>query len=185
MKTTKWLLFILVGLLAACSENETPPEVVGLKPIYGTTDDILNLIKVEEPKPLKNVGKIYIKDNLLFINEKGLGVHVFDNSDPSDPSPLKYIEIPGNVDIAIKGNYMYADMGSGLATLDISDINNLKKTAFDTRYLGEISQHRPTDAVLDLYSGSKIYYECPDVNKGQVIAWVAETMPKPNCFIQR
>ena len=185
MQKTKWLFIILVGFLAACNDNEVPPEVIALKPVYGTTDDILDLIKTEDPKPLKNVGKIYVKDNLLFINEKGSGVHVFDNADPSNPSPLKYIEIPGNVDIAIKGNFMYADMGSGLATIDISDINNLKKTSFDSRYLGEVSQHRPTDAILDLYSGSKVYYECPDPNKGLIIAWVTETMPKPNCFIQR
>ena len=36
-------------------------------------------------------------------------VHMYDNSDPSNPVNIGYIAIPGNVDIAIKDGHMYAD----------------------------------------------------------------------------
>lgn len=185
MKLKNLLLLGIVALLLSCSSNEAPPEVVALKPVYGTTDDILELIQTTEPQPLKSVGKIYTIGDLLFINEIGKGVHVIDNSDPKNPEKMKFIDIPGNVDIAIKGSDMYADMGAGLATIDISDLENIKKTHFDSHYVQDLQQHMPPQSLIELYSGAKVYYECPDKSKGTVISWTTETMPKPNCYINK
>ena len=45
-------------------------------------------------------------------------------TDPADPENMGFIEIPGNVDIAIKNNTLYADSYVDLVAIDISDIEN-------------------------------------------------------------
>ena len=184
MKLIKFCLIFLFGLLFfGCSESETPESVQALKPVYGTLDDISSGIKSIDAQPIKKLGKIYTIDNLLFINEVGKGVHVIDNSLKASPQKIKFIEIPGNVDIAIKGNYMYADIGSGLATINIADINNVTMTSFDSNYVPENLQYQPPQAMLNLFNGSKVYFECPQSDKGIIISWEVVTMPKPQCYL--
>ncbi|MGB5358352.1 MAG: hypothetical protein WBN27_00230, partial [Eudoraea sp.] len=49
-----------------------------------------------------------------------------DNSDPNSPQKISFIKIAGNVDISIKGNFLYADSLTDLMVLDISEINAIK-----------------------------------------------------------
>ncbi len=53
-------------------------------------------------EPLVNTGKIYFKDNYIFINDKYEGIHIIDNMDSANPQNISYITIPGNTDISIK-----------------------------------------------------------------------------------
>lgn len=183
MKFQLVLLTLFITGLLACNESESTEMVRGLKPIYGTAEELARLIKADEPLPLKQVGKIYTKDNYLFINEVNKGVHVFQNSDPTNPLKLKFIHVPGNVDIAIKGNFMYADMGTGLVTIDIADLDNVKVTHIDNDYVSEINQVQPPQNTLDVIGGGKVYFECADRSKGPIVSWELVEMPKPQCYI--
>jgi len=69
-------------------------------------------------------GKIYVKDNILFVNELAEGVHIIDNTNPSQPELIGFIVIPGNVDIAIRQNVLYADSQNDLVAIDITDPRN-------------------------------------------------------------
>jgi len=71
---------------------------------------------------IQTAGKIYIQGNYLFVNEKYKGIHVFDNSNPASPVNLAFLNIPGNVDLTVKGNYLYADNYVDLIVLDISNL---------------------------------------------------------------
>jgi hypothetical protein len=73
---------------------------------------------------LRVPGKIYVKGNLLFVNELAEGIHVIDNANPSQPELIGFIVIPGNVDIAIRGNVLYADSQNDLVAIDIADPTN-------------------------------------------------------------
>lgn len=78
-------------------------------------------------------GKIYVKDNYLFINEIKKGIHVIDNSNPASPKFISFINIPGNVDMAVVDNILYADSYSDMVVIDITDptkvteVNRVKK----------------------------------------------------------
>ncbi len=176
---------LVAAFLLSCNDSESPQTVTGLKPIYGTVQDLSSIITVSDPQPIEVVGKIYTKGNLLYINDVGKGVHVVENSDRSNPEKIKFITIPGNVDIAIRGNFMYADLGSGIVTLDISNLDDIKFLNFNNGYLEEHFQIEPPSVMLQALNGEKVYYECPDKSKGQIIAWVKEEMPKPQCYINR
>ena len=58
------------------------------------------------------------------INEQLQGVHVIDNSDLSNPQKIGFINIEGNIDIALKGDYIYADDYYNLVVIDISNIES-------------------------------------------------------------
>jgi hypothetical protein len=77
------------------------------------------------PTSLQNTGKIYVKDNLILINEMDKGVHVIDNSNPSQPKNIAFLNIPGNRDMAMQGNILYADMYCDLLAIDISNPNKM------------------------------------------------------------
>lgn len=102
----------------SCNETRT---FIQYDPIYLSVEEIRADISTEAPRELVNPGKLYVYEQYLFINELSEGVHVYDNSNPSSPSNIGFIAIPGNVDIAVKEGYMYADNYMDLVTIDIND----------------------------------------------------------------
>lgn len=110
-------------------------------PVYKTKQEVRDNIKSHGPKPVENPGKLNILGNYIFLNEVDKGIHVIDNANPSDPCNVAFIEIPGNLDIAIKGNTLYADLYTDLVALDISNPLNVKTkkiidNLFPLRYYG-------------------------------------------------
>lgn len=93
-------------------------------PVYMSFEEFRGSVKREAPRQLENPGKIYFKDNLLYINEINEGIHVINNVDPAAPQIIAFIEIPGNYDIAIRGNILFADSYIDLVAIDITDPNN-------------------------------------------------------------
>ena len=108
-------------------------------PVYRTVAEVRANIKSNPAQPVVNPGKVYLRGNYLFLTETDQGIHVFDNSDPKHPRNLAFIDIPGNLDLAIKGNTLYADLYTDLVAVDISDPGHatLKKVidnVFPERY---------------------------------------------------
>ena len=93
-------------------------------PIYMTYEDLREAVKITSSRDLENTGKIYFKDGYIFVNEELKGIHIIDNQDPSNPQNIGFIEIPGNVDIAVKNNILYADSYVDLVAIDISNVTN-------------------------------------------------------------
>lgn len=113
-------------LLEGCTDRcETTSEYIYYEPVYATVDEIRQGISVLPAQPINEVGKIYFKDGLLFVNEPGEGIHIINNQNPSSPIPLKFLKIPGNYDLAIKGYTLYADSYVDLVAFDVSDISNI------------------------------------------------------------
>ncbi|HET9487563.1 MAG TPA: hypothetical protein VFO54_09015 [Chryseosolibacter sp.] len=127
------LLFLttLLGLsilLEGCSDRcQTINEYVYYEPVYTTVEEIRAGVSLLPPQPVNAVGKIYFKDNYLFVSEPGEGIHIINNQDPAAPTPLKFLKIPGTFDLAIKGNTLYADSYVDLIAFDISDIYNISE----------------------------------------------------------
>src|SRR5438067_537251 len=77
---------------------------------------IVKMISVKEMRALpvgmtkavqaKRTGKIYIYNNYLFINEPNEGIHIYNNANPSAPVNVGFLQIPGNVDLAVHNNIL-------------------------------------------------------------------------------
>lgn len=94
---------------------------------FMTYDELDKSIEIQEPKEIDKAGKIYLYGDILLINEKNKGIHIIDNSDKNNPIPVAFIQIWGNLDIAVKSGYLYADSFMDLLVFDIRDINNIIK----------------------------------------------------------
>ncbi len=123
----KSFFLLLVPVLFTGCQDKIFEEYKANVPVYLSYEDLRNSVKQGTTRELKDPGKIYFKDNFLFINENLKGIHVIDNSDPSSPNNITFIEIPGNVDIAIQGTTLYANSWIDLVVLDISDLNNIQE----------------------------------------------------------
>lgn len=118
---TPILLLILLGFAGCTDQVEMTHTYVKFSPVTIRTDDLRSAVAVEAPRPLQTSGKIYYRAPYLFINEPGEGIHIIDNSNPASPVNRSFVTIPGNYDMAVVGNYLYAESYIDLLTLDISN----------------------------------------------------------------
>jgi hypothetical protein len=164
------LTLIIVAGLQSC-QDESYVTYTANVPVYMSYEDLRKSVKVETPVELVNPGKIYFKDNVIYINEYRKGIHVIDNTNPSNPVKVGFINIPGNVDIAIRDNFLFADSYIDLVVLDITDIHNVK----------EVSR---TQKIFEYYlpEYDTKYEVAPiDQEKGVVVDWeVKETRQRIN-----
>lgn len=168
-------LILLTSLLGCINLNDLPKEVgevEGLKPIY-VEIGAEKIIRASAAREISRLGKIYYKDPLIFVNESNVGVHVFDNTDPTNPVNVRFLEIPGCEDIAIRGNYLYADNLTDLVTIDITDLAN-------PEVVNRIENIKPLieEGFPPNYEG---YFECVDANRGVVIGWEEAVLNNPEC----
>lgn len=120
--------FSMLFLLVSCVKEDCTRVMTFTKhhPVYKTYDEIRVDPVLEGARSLEKPGKIYLYGSLILVNEIDEGVHIIDNANPSAPNNIAFIAIPGNVDIAMQGNIMYADNYTDLLAIDISDINNIR-----------------------------------------------------------
>lgn len=118
-------LIVLLGisvLLEGCTNScETTQEYVYYEPVYTTVEQVRQQIVLDAPRTITTVGKIYYKDGFMYVNEPGEGIHIIDNRNPAQPIAKNFLTIPGNFDLAIKGNTLYADSFVDLVALDVSN----------------------------------------------------------------
>lgn len=168
MKKATSLAIVVVCLLVVSCQDKVIERYKLNVPVYLSYEDLRKAIKKTDPRPLVNPGKIYFKDNIIFINEYFKGIHVIDNNNPSNPVNKAFIEIPGNVDIAIKENILYADSYIDLTAIDISNLNDIKETY----------------RIKDVFPYSlppkenNIAHEYVDQSKGVVIGWEVKEKEK-------
>jgi hypothetical protein len=128
MKSYLKIISLLVLPLALFSCRDKIEETYTVnEPVYMTYDDLRNSFKVAGGQEIVQPGKIYFKDNYIFVNEYQKGIHIVDNTNPESPEVIRFIEIPGNVDIAIRESILYADSFIDLLAIDISDLNNIRE----------------------------------------------------------
>lgn len=129
--TFRYAAICLLGLilLQGCVKDHCTQTYTYFNPVYRTTAEVRANIKSNPAKQVERVGKLYIKGKYLFLNELDKGIHIIDNGNPAAPRNVAFIDIPGNMDMAVKGNTLYADAYTDLVTLDITDPLNAKTTS--------------------------------------------------------
>jgi hypothetical protein len=136
-----FLVLASFSVLPGCFKDRISRTYTLMKPVYASKATVLSNIRSNNPRSLEAPGKIYILGRYLFVNELDKGVHIIDNADPSNPRAVAFVDIPGNIDIAVRGSYLYADMYKELVVVDISDPLNARlvkevPNVFSDRYYG-------------------------------------------------
>ncbi|OFY65976.1 MAG: hypothetical protein A2V64_10070 [Bacteroidetes bacterium RBG_13_43_22] len=156
---------ISILLLISC-EDTTYKEYKGNAPVYMTYSDLRDAVEIKQDVPLSDPGKIYFKDNFIFVVEELKGIHVFDNSDPSAPFKKAFINVPGAVDMAISGNILYTDSYVDLVAIDVQDIENINEVGRVTNVLPYTVPPVDND-----YPQASV-----DKDKGVVLEWELKTI---------
>jgi hypothetical protein len=121
-----FLIFIAVFLFSGCSDKvEITRTYTIYEPVFMSLQELRSAVDVIGPVEIDLTGKIYLYKNYLLLNDPGKGIHIINNQNPAKPSVIKFINIPGNFDMAVKGDILYADSYMDLVAIDIGNINNI------------------------------------------------------------
>lgn len=126
---TKHLLIAVAGVgLLATSCTKTKGEITmtynKASAVYADLNEIRNVPLVASPTSINQPGKIYIGDDILLIGEKEEGIHVFDNTNPNNPVPISFLQLPMTREFYVDGNFIYAEGHYDFMKIDISDKYN-------------------------------------------------------------
>jgi hypothetical protein len=159
------LLFVFTYIFVSC-EDLTYKEYKGYAPVYLSYKDLRSAVSEVQNTDLVNPGKIYFKDNFIFIVEELKGIHVYDNSDPASPVKKGFVKLPGVVDMSVSGNIMYADSYVDLVVLDVQNIENIHE-------VGRITDILPYTVPAANTDFPATYV---DKDKGVVLGWELKTI---------
>ena len=101
-------------LLSACSKDSSNKTRVAQTYtiysdfVYKAKADVLASINGNPSQSIDHAGKLYIKDNYIYLNEVKKGIHIIDNSNPSHPVQVAFLSIPGIQCIAFNRNILVA-----------------------------------------------------------------------------
>lgn len=127
MKQIIYLLFTTM-ILASCGNQLCKQTVSYTKAtaIYGDLNAIRNQPVNDIVQEIENPGKIFLSNDYLFIGEEGKGIHVLDNSDPTNPIRINFINIHQNREYYIEGPNLYAESFTDIVKYDISNPTNVE-----------------------------------------------------------
>lgn len=143
----------------ACSVEPQPTH----EPVYLSWADLRSSVRSEPPRRPAARGKIVLRGNLLLLSEPNRGVHVYDNADPANPKALAFLNIPGNLDLALRGDILYADSFTDLIALDLSALPDIR--ILDRQ--PDLFPYDPMQAAGD----TARWYGLPERDKGVVVEW--------------
>jgi hypothetical protein len=152
--------FALSVAFSACMDTYTEVFTAN-SPVYMSYEDLRTAVKPAATRDLVNPGKIYFKDNYIFVVEDRKGIHIINLANPASPQKIGFIEVPGCVDIAIRQSTLYADSYIDLVAIDVSNLDNIREVARLKDVLPYIVPPADND-----YRMSEV-----DKDKGVVIDW--------------
>src|SRR5690242_19048906 len=103
---------LLVGLslplLTACPSSWTPEPMPtsAYQPVLMTRHQLETSVSLKPAQAITDPGKIYKFGQYILINERYKGVHIIDNQAKTSPQNIGFIQVPGNIDFAVKNSVL-------------------------------------------------------------------------------
>lgn len=118
----KKITCLLLLLFVVCSSFVFRDEVYyRYTPVFMDRDELERSVSYQSgERALENPGKIYHKSPYIYINERYKGIHVINNSNPTNPVHEGFIVAPGCMDMAVKDNILYIDNSVDLVAFDLT-----------------------------------------------------------------
>ncbi len=143
-------------LLSGCDDKvEITQKYTVMAPVYISPEELRASFEIMPPVEVTNTGKIYLYQDYILLNEPGKGIHVIDNKNKEQPDIISFINIPGNYEMAVRGDRLFADSFMDLVVIDISNPENVTLTK------------RIKDIFLNLTQQNQYY----DLENGIIVDW--------------
>lgn len=168
------ILLVLCVCVSACTQstmNTYDENPLAYVPVYAQPDQ-LEPIKIGEPRPTENAGKIYVYQQYILQNEQFKGIHIIDNANPAQPVKIAFLSIPFNTEMAIKSNRLFANSINDLVVINLTDPTHPQEVSRIKSAFPLISQSYPPDNGL---------FVCPDPAKGIVVDWIQKRVERADC----
>jgi hypothetical protein len=164
---TLFLLFILF-LTSCVKENNTKNTAIvdprycfeAIVPIYAPISKVKEYVKFQNPKSTVNAGKLLVYRNWIFLVEKKEGVHIIDNTNPSNPQKIGFITIPVAEDIHLKNDVLYSVGSNFILSVDVSNVRMPSVLSITTDIGGYYSDSNKTykDSFVYAYQNRFVHY---------------------------
>lgn len=165
--------FFLLILVTGCTTRLVQRTVTYYEPVYLSWEDLRSSVNAGPAREIGKTGKIYLKDGWIFMSEPDLGIHIIDNKDPARPRQHAFLNIPGNKDMAILGNTLYADSYIDLVSIDIGTLFVDGKAHVLNRITNLFPYPYPDYYVPRRYWYNNVRFSQPDPAQGIVTNWKA------------
>jgi len=149
-------LVVMTGsllILPGCLKDHVTESYQIYEPVYALKTAVLAGINGDPGTPVSQTGQIYVKGSYIYLNDPDKGIHIIDNSDPSNPVQTAFLNIPGNLNIGIRNNILYADMYADVLSIDISNVHQVKilgmvRSFFSSRVFGSDTNYVVANWIL-------------------------------------
>ena len=150
------LVSVVTLVFPGCVKDKCTSHYYYWEPVYRTKAEARANIKNNDSKAIERPGKIYIRGNYIFLNETDKGIHIIDNSNPSAPRNIAFIDIPGNYGYAVAREICcILDFYRDLVAINISDplhmfaVTKITETIFPERAWGNGFSPDKTQVIVD------------------------------------
>lgn len=158
-----------------CNERRT---VIGFEPITTSAGEwrANSSFICGAPQPVCNTTSFYIYEDYLFMVEENKGLHIFDNSNSSNPQSITFMDAPGGQGIAVRNGILYMNQFTDLVafSLENPEIPELVSRTEDVfEPYSVFAQVLPNNEfVVDwVETGERRNLDCDDVNFGSSTFW--------------
>ena len=171
------LLLALISIMTTGCEDDRctrTEEYMTYEAVYKRIEEMRVPATFTGSRSLFTPGKIFYYKGFLLVNEMHKGIHVIDNQNPESPVNMGFIEIPGNLDMAVNNDILYVDSYLDLVAIDITNplapvevnrVNDVFQSfySFDEQ-LGYLVEWVPTDITRtidcnDFNFGNRMFFE--------------------------
>lgn len=114
------MALVFTGCLEeTCSENRIVQgfEPVTISPAEWRTSSFFCGV----PQEVCEATSFYVYGDYLFMMEGSKGLHILNNSDPTNPTPITFMEAPGGQGLAVRNGILYMNQYLDLVAFDLSN----------------------------------------------------------------
>ncbi len=115
------LIAVLIGCRSECKQTLYYTANV---PVYASKASIRDAVTVETSLAVDSVAEMLSYKETLFLRNGTDGIHVIDNTDPSNPDNHAYIKIVPCFAMETNDDQLYVIQGTDLVVFDLSDVRN-------------------------------------------------------------
>lgn len=161
------VISMLVLVFAGCRDKCSVETIYDANvPVYLSYEELRKPLTLSASQVLEKPSKFWRTENHLFVSDLNKGIHIYNISNPAAPQELVFVNVPGVVDVAVKGNYLLADSYTDLLVIDISN----PSSPSEVKRLTDVFEYNPFK--VEAKTGYPVV--APDKAKGVVIGWNIE-----------
>ena len=134
------LAFGIMAVIALMLQVTAFQFVPQFEPIFMSRSEMERSVAALPPREIENAGKLWVYDQYIFVIEQFRGIHVIDNSNPTEPMNLSFIHVDGCTDLAVSNGVIYTNNAVDLIAI---------KPSLDMQMIDVVSRNKNELPVLE------------------------------------